>query len=736
MNSRIQIIFGFWLLAMCLQLAIPAEAQLFYPPVNYHTGSGAWWIAKGDINGDTITDLATVNYHENNASVLLGNGDGTFQDAINTGADFDFPWSVAIGDLDNDGYGDMVVANNSTYTDGNVMVLLSYGDGTFQTPVTYLAGVNPTSVEISDLNNDGNLDLVVAASYEPSAAVLLGNGDGTFQTVVHHEFDWGPFHVAVGDLNGDTYPDLVGTLCHGDDVAVLMGNGNGTFQAQVDYPVGGCAFHAAIGDLNGDTYPDLAVVTNADSTVAVLQGNGNGTFQTAITYPTPYSAPQGVEIGDIDGDGYPDLAVAHYYSPAISLLRGNGDCTFQIPEVHPYVGQSRSVVLEDFDGDSDLDVALGNSGHQCATVLLNTTVAAEFGALQLTNTTNSPFGCVRVPDDPGLEPQVFTLEAWITPQGPGYYSSDAYGSYIISKTIEGASGTWLGSWGLLWSPVNESISFVVVHDAYNSGVAISTANQVVLLDSTAHIAGTFDGDTISIYVNGNLEATAPYPYSGVWYGDDDVVIGARNYLGANSYYARRYHGIVDEVRIWDHARDGGLISARMNCRLEGDESGLLAYWSFADTDLSDDSGNGHHGIACGSELAPYNEQTSLDECWTLACDYTATPSAGTLPFSTQMRVSLTNTYPDQIRQVAARINVTLAGGQSITNWRGGYTNLDPGETHETVWTQSLPAMGRLVGINHFDLEAEDVTPIPYNQPPYPPAGDTATGGCTISAAAP
>ena len=52
------------------------------------------------------------------------------------------------------------------------------------------------------------------------------------------------------------------------------------------------------------------------------------------------------------------------------------------------------------------------------------------------------------------------------------------------------------------------------------------------------------------------------------------------------------------------------------------------------------------------------------------------------------------------------------------------------ETFATSWMQTLPALGSLVGENVFELHAEDVTPPPYNQPPYPPAGDTDT--CTVT----
>lgn len=88
-----------------------------------------------------------------------------------------FPYSVAIGDLNVDEKPDLAVANN--YND-NVSVLLGNGDGSFQSAVIYGAGGGPSSVAISDLNGDANPDLVVANRYSRNVSVLLSNGDGSF----------------------------------------------------------------------------------------------------------------------------------------------------------------------------------------------------------------------------------------------------------------------------------------------------------------------------------------------------------------------------------------------------------------------------------------------------------------------------------------------------------------------------------------------------------------------------
>ena len=107
-----------------------------------------------------------------------------------------------------------------------------------------------------------------------------------------------------------------------------------------------------------------------------------------------------------------------------------------------------------------------------------------------------------------------------------------------------------------------------------------------------------------------------------------------------------------------------------------------------------------------------------------------------VPFASIFTVTLDNLYDGQVRRLAGRINVALANGTNYPGWRAGYTNIDAGESYTSAWVQNFPGLGSLVGANDFVLVAEDVTPVPYNQPPYPAAGDAATHGCTIVCTAP
>jgi hypothetical protein len=324
----------------------------FQPAVSYNTGGTlVFSVAIGDVNGDGKPDIVATNLCEaypcsgstGGVSVLLGNGDGTFQPAVSySSGGFDASY-IAIGDVNGDGKLDLVVSNicqsiATCSTNGGVSVLIGNGDGTFQPAVSYSAGgLNTSSVAIADLNGDGKLDLVVvnpcSISYgcydgPGEVGVLLGNGDGTFQpAVIYSSGDTDAEWVAIGDLNGDGKPDLVvsnffSTNGYSGEVSVLFGNGNGTFQSPVQYNLDYNPVSVAIQDMNGDGIPDLVVQTTCSlpnsncgsGAVILLLGNGDGTFQPPVTsYGTGGSIalPSMIVIGDVNGDGKPDVLTAN-----------------------------------------------------------------------------------------------------------------------------------------------------------------------------------------------------------------------------------------------------------------------------------------------------------------------------------------------------------------------------------------------------------------------------------------
>jgi len=343
---------------------------------DYAAGNGPRSVAIGDLNGDGKPDLAVANYgtsaaHGSTVSVLLGNGDGTFGRSAEFGAG-DGARFVAIGDLNGDGKPDLVVANLGFYPayGTTVSLLLGNGDGTFQSKTDLVTGSGPYSLAIGDLNGDGRPDLVTANFGSCTVSVLLGNGDGTFGAKTDYYWADCPAFPAISDLNGDGKPDLVVMNWDGHLVSVLLGNGDGTFGDRIDHgTMGGYLQSMAVGDLNSDGKPDVAIANWGFGGVNVLLGHGDGGFEERADLRTN-GGSFGVAIGDLDGDRKLDLAATNGLN-TVSVLPGNGDGTFGAKTDYGTGSQPYAVAIGDLNGDGRPDVVTANSGSNTVSVLLN-----------------------------------------------------------------------------------------------------------------------------------------------------------------------------------------------------------------------------------------------------------------------------------------------------------------------------------------------------------------------------
>jgi hypothetical protein len=260
---------------------VVAETSLgLQPGTTYPRTDYTYAIATGDFNGDGKQDIVMASRVNGTVTVYLGNGDGTFQNGVDYPAEnpcctgIQPPWAITVGDFNGDGYMDLAVAN------GTLAVLLGNGDGTFQPAVNY--SVYATALAVADLNGDGNADLVLANTSNSNLAILLGNGDGSFWNPIFVSASQVTVSVSVADFNGDGIPDLL--IAPDSDVAIMLGNGDGTFQAPQTVPAGGAIAYYPVqtADFNGDGRADILV--NSGESVTVLLGNGNGTFGSPLTY--------------------------------------------------------------------------------------------------------------------------------------------------------------------------------------------------------------------------------------------------------------------------------------------------------------------------------------------------------------------------------------------------------------------------------------------------------------------
>jgi len=254
-------------------------------PVTPYFGIAEVGMTVADLDGDGNLDVATVNYQYNRVAVSLGNGDGSFQPLVRYSVDYS-PQAIAAADFNGDGKLDLVVSNscgNDSNCNGNgtVTILLGNGDGTFQPQTRYDSGMDSPFMVVGDFNHDNNPDVAVAnfctdytvrqagCTNAGAISILLGNGDGTLAAAVAYPTAPGARRIVAADFDGDGNLDLATANEIGQNVSVLFGNPDGTFQPRIDVAIGKILWTIAAADLDGGGRADLLVPSH-DGYLTVL----------------------------------------------------------------------------------------------------------------------------------------------------------------------------------------------------------------------------------------------------------------------------------------------------------------------------------------------------------------------------------------------------------------------------------------------------------------------------------
>jgi hypothetical protein len=402
----------------------------FGSPLAAATGIGSHSVAAGDLTGDGIADLVTAN--NNDLSLLVGNGDGSFQPPVSitlpaqlspqNGATLpQRPRSLAIGDLNADGNLDLVVGGQTsfdvyhrylscgyyscgytgwttTYIDGYVNVLIGNGSGGFSGPeVDYLgAQRSPTAVAIGEVNGDDNADVLVANVYDFSA--LLGDGAGAVGNPVHSYSGYtGGSSRSFGDLDGDGKLDAISRS--GYSLTVHKGQGDGTFVPSTTMNLGYPIDSAVVGDVNADGKLDLVAVGSRftctdgywycydgyhDKLATVALGTGDGDFALPTTsalgrvdfsYDQYYSSLfNEVALADLTGDGLAELVALDSGTSTALVAKGSWP-----PADAPFISVESPTVLEKDAGTMEVSftVSLSKAYTQTVTADFHT---ADFSA--------------------------------------------------------------------------------------------------------------------------------------------------------------------------------------------------------------------------------------------------------------------------------------------------------------------------------------------------------------------
>lgn len=358
-------------------------------------------LAIGDVTGDGHLDVLVSDPFFGAVQLLVNDGLGLLSDPVQVlnsivGAD-----SLTLVDLDGDGLLDFVAQRT-----GDVIVAMGDGEGDFGMPAVHSIFANTQSVTVGDLTGDGLPDIVAAGSgliFGPGMIyVLPGLGDGSFdepQTLLSTSAGYLTVGLpVVGDVDGDGRDDVVAivdNLAQSNHVKAFLSMGEGQYVI-VDTTLEGAAGSMALADFDGDGLLDL--VYEADdphgSVIRVALGDGSGLFGPSSVIALPGSGPRDLVVADFDGDGQVDVATANLDSDDVSVLLGNGDGTLGPGVIVSGIGAATGLSPADLDGDGFIDLVALHSlfGTAGVDVLLNHTYGPDEPFTDLGDALATPAG--------------------------------------------------------------------------------------------------------------------------------------------------------------------------------------------------------------------------------------------------------------------------------------------------------------------------------------------------------
>lgn len=337
--------------------ALPAEFESAY--VSYETGARCGDVALGDLDGDGYVDMVVASTGPAMVTVRRGTAEGTFPSSQSIPLGSAGVTAISLADLNNDGHLDLLANNSPAAT-----FQYRFGDGLggFGAAQTIAAPTVIANVQAADFNEDGWTDLAYA--YGSNMALRYGTGGGNFGALNSSSVGAGSQFTALlaGDVTADGHADVTMVLRAGTTYRLWcrVGDGHGAFTDQLSVTAGPyVSLHRA--DMTGDGTPDIVLAGPAGAPVTVARGLGGGLFTTAATVAVDATSTRAVAL-DADGDGRLDLCAGG------SVYLANVDGTYTAP-ILLHLPMASGLATAALNGDAHPDLVVTN-GYASAYVLL------------------------------------------------------------------------------------------------------------------------------------------------------------------------------------------------------------------------------------------------------------------------------------------------------------------------------------------------------------------------------
>jgi len=501
----------------------PGNLILSNTTYSYKTQMSPMSVAVDDLDGDGKPDLVSVSYN-NQVSVLQNKGTNTdfsFAESVQYYTTLD-PYDVELGDLNNDGKPDVVVANRDSNTISIFINTSTPGNITFAPRFSLKTGNNPISIAIRDIDGDALADIAVVNSGNGSISIFRNTSKTPFTSfaprldaVVYG----GPYAMELFDMNGDGKNDMVVSNNGSDKISVfknLSTLGNIKFDSQVSFPATSEPEGLAVGDLNGDGKPDVVVANHYGAVVSVFTNESTEDsikMSNKVDYTTS-SWPTSVAINDLDGDGKPEIVAVNYYYSSATILQNKVNPSAQIitPATTTICAQSKTVLTA-----GNASSYLWSNGENSASINVmpdkkttyTVTSTDDKGCIKIASATVSvnplPSPAATIEGDSvislGLEPIEYSV--------PPIANSDSY-VWSIPNIATGSSIT--NSIALKYNTV--AIDTLKVQGINTCGLGVASIFPIRIIPTTPIIS--YKGKTLhSTSLIGNQ-----------WYDENGAIIGA------------------------------------------------------------------------------------------------------------------------------------------------------------------------------------------------------------------